>query len=194
LDQRSAYNEPDILKRMAAGDQGAFAQLFDRYRTQLFQFTFEMTKSAADAEDIVQEIFAKIWINRERIATLGHASSYIYTMTRNHTFDVLRKIARDEASIRRNWNNMQNGSADGESLLREKENAEILRQALALVPEIKQRIFYMSREEGLSHSQIACELGLSRSRIKNIIVEMHRFIREYLSRYAVSTLLLLWYW
>lgn len=153
-----------------------------------------MTKSAADAEDIVQEVFAKIWINRERIAALGHARSYIYAMTRNHTFDFLRRVARDEASVRQNWKHMQADPADGEALLRNKENSEILRRALAKVPDIKQRIFRMSREEGLTHTQIAGELGLSRSRVKNVIVEMHKFILEYLSRYAVTTLLLFWYW
>src|SRR5690606_2896257 len=121
---------PDILKRMAAGDQQAFSQLFARYRVQLFQFTFEMTKSAADAEDIVQEIFAKIWINRERIAALGHASSYIYTMTRNQTFDFLRQVARDEASIRRNWEQMEAGTIDGDAILQNKENSEILHEIL----------------------------------------------------------------
>lgn len=169
---------------MAAGDQAAFSQLFARYRAQLFQFTFEMTKSAADAEDIVQEIFAKIWIHRERIAALGHASSYIYTMARNQTFDFLRKVARDEASVRQNWKQMQAGPADGEDILRNKENSEILRQALARVPEPKQRIFRMSREEGLTHTQIAGKLGLSRSRVKNVIVEMHKLISQHLSRYA----------
>ncbi len=184
MSRDTAYNEENILKRMAAGDEEAFCQLFARYRAQLFQFTFEMTKSAADAEDIVQDVFAKIWINRERMAELGHARSYIYTMTRNQTFDFLRKVARDAASVRKNWKQMQAGPADGETLLRNKENSQILREALARVPELKQRIFRMSREEGLTHAQIAGELGLSKSRVKNVIVEMQKLIRHYLSQYA----------
>src|SRR5690606_21882632 len=88
-----------------------------------------------------------------------------------------------------NWLNMQADSINGETLMLCKESQELIQDAIRSLPDVKQRVFRMSREEDMTHEQIAQQLGLSRSRVKNIMVELLKFLRDYLLRYSVQTVL-----
>lgn len=174
--------EQQLLQQIATGNELAFKLLFEAYRGRVFTFVVNFIHSAADAEEIVQDTFLSLWQNRDGLVKVTHPRNYIYTVVRNKTLRYLSNTARDEKMLKIVWANMQVEVNPTEEALLLRESRALIDKALSMLPEQKQKIFRMCREEGMSHEDIAVEMGLSRSRIKNIMVEVLRFIKVFLAR------------
>src|SRR5690606_20977917 len=92
-------DQHDLLKRMAAGDQLAFGKLFHAWRDKLYFFLLRITDSPETAEDVVQETFAKLWANRERLDAVQNFGAYIYRMAENKIIDRMRRMARETSIL-----------------------------------------------------------------------------------------------
>ena len=88
-----------LLQHVAIGDKAAFRQLFDLYKLRLFTFVLQMTHSKVDAEEIVQDVFAKLWEIRTDLVQVDYPGKYIYTIARNKTLNHLAKLARDDGTL-----------------------------------------------------------------------------------------------
>jgi RNA polymerase sigma-70 factor (ECF subfamily) len=88
----SLLNESELLAKIAEGDQRAFKIVYDRYRPQVYTFSLKYLKSTVQAEEVVQEIFLKIWRLKERLLEINDIESFILTIARNKSFDLLRKM------------------------------------------------------------------------------------------------------
>ena len=185
-------NEKDLIRLLAQGYEPAFRQLFDRYNKRLFTFAAAMTKSAADAEEIVQDCFTRLWINRSSLREIDQPGSYLYKMVRNRTLDHIRKISREQKLIDQVWVNISQADYSLEHLLRTREYQQLIDQALDQLPEQKQTIYRLSREKEYSHEEIAAMTGLSKSRVNNILVETLKLIKAYLERHSLHLALLFW--
>ncbi len=85
------HTENDLLKRVAAGDEAAFTQLFDSYWDNIYGVAYVITKSRETARDIVQEVFVKIWLLREELVNKDNFRNFLFIVARNHIFSELRK-------------------------------------------------------------------------------------------------------
>lgn len=185
--------DTELLEQLREGSQQAFRQLYDRHSRQVAAFVYHLTHSAVDAEDILQETFLKLWTNREQLPAIVHPGNYIFIIARNKTLDHLRKISQQQRLVDHIWANIS-GVADALELqLDARESQALINQALSQLTEQQKNIFRLSRQEGLDHATIAAQLGLSRSRVKNVLVETLRFIRQYLAQHSVLLVLLLNY-
>ncbi|MBO9573607.1 MAG: RNA polymerase sigma-70 factor [Chitinophagaceae bacterium] len=186
------HTDKELLPLIAEGDEQAFRNLFDLYKLRLFTFAEEITKSAADAEEIVQDAFTKLWINRKDATNIDSPGNYLFIIVRNRCFDHLRKTARDKKLVERAW--ILNGSPDNslQEHIQEKEFTEIIDQALSALSEQKQRVYRLSRDGGYSHEEIANLTGLSKSRINNILVETIKHIKASLDGYSAELALIFW--
>lgn len=174
-----------MLRRIARGDEAAFRIIFDLYRQRLFVFALQISHSVVEAEEIVQDIFMKLWENRKAIAEVEYPRKYIYTMARNRAVDLLCKIARDQKLRTAAWVNLSQDHRNlTEELLNEKESRELISEAVASLTEKKQAIFRLSRQEGLSHQEIAREMSLSVQTVKNILTEILRHIKIHLQQHS----------
>ncbi len=90
------HKEKELLKQVAQGDESAFSRLFYAYHQQLGQHVFRLTESMALAEEIVQDVFLKIWMTRETLMDIQNFRSYLFVVTRNHTLNCLRQIIREK--------------------------------------------------------------------------------------------------
>lgn len=178
--------------RVAAGDQAAFRLLFDLYRQRLFSFAWQLCHSAVDAEEVVQDVFLKLWEQRDKLTEVSFPRKYIYTMTRNRTLDLLGKIARNDRMIREVWVNMTQSDNPTQQLLDAEESQKLIQVALSLLSEKKQIIFALSRKEGLSHQEIAARLNLSVQTVKNIITEILKHIQHFLSHHSEILSIVFW--
>lgn len=186
------YDEKQLLLRIAEGDQAAFRNLFDLYKVRLFTFVVNLINSRADAEEIVQEIFIKLWEKRDSLAQVEHPGSYIYTIARNKTINHLEKIALDKKLVKQVWANMSQPENPTEDILHAHESQALIHQAVAQLSPQKQLIFNLSRHDGLTHEEIANRLGLSKSTIKNSIVEILKFIKAFLGRHSELLAIVFW--
>jgi RNA polymerase sigma-70 factor (family 1) len=171
-----------LLQQIAMGDEAAFKSIFDAYKARTFTFVVNFIHSKADAEEIVQDTFMSLWQNRNTLSTVEHPRNYIYTVVRNKTMRYLSNVARDEKMMKVVWANMQMEVNPTEEALQMRESRELINKALSMLSEQKQIIFRMCREQGMSHEHIAIETGLSKSRVKNIMVEILKYIKAFLAR------------
>jgi RNA polymerase sigma-70 factor (ECF subfamily) len=177
-------NEKVLFLQIAEGDEIAFRKIFDLYKTKLAVFIFRMTKSESCTEELVQDIFVKLWIKRSKLANVDNPRAYIFTIARNRTMDHLRKLATEAKLLNQVWQQISKVQNSTEEQLNAKESQELIHQALVQLSAQKQKIFQLSRYKGLNHEQIADHLSLSKSTVKNHIVETLRYIKTYLHQHS----------
>src|SRR5688572_25550844 len=97
------YDEKQLFIKIAEGDETAFRQIFDAYKKRLFVFVHRMVKSHVTAEELVQEIFLKLWSHRHALDKVENPNTYIFVIARNKTIDHLRKAANDKKMIGELW-------------------------------------------------------------------------------------------
>ncbi|THU39645.1 sigma-70 family RNA polymerase sigma factor [Niastella caeni] len=180
----NVYTDRELLQQVANGDKLAFRHLFELYKLRLFSFVLQMTHSRVDAEEIVQEVFAKLWESRISLAGVEYPGKYIYTIARNKTLNHLTRVARDRRLQQQVWVNLSQFDNATEDILQAQESQRLISKAVSQLSGQRQTLFQLSREQGLTHEEIACQLGLSKSRVKNMLVEILKHIRDYLARYS----------
>src|SRR5690606_5598014 len=77
------------------GNERAFRQLYDRYRLPIYAYSFSLLKSSTNANEIVQDVFLKVWLNREHLDPKLSFKSFVFTIAKNSSFNFLKKAAND---------------------------------------------------------------------------------------------------
>jgi RNA polymerase sigma-19 factor, ECF subfamily len=185
------YREQEWLRQVAEGSETAFKSLFDAYWDHLYTVSVCLTKSVELAEDMVQEIFLKIWIKRERLSDVKEFGDYLFIVARNHIYNALKK-EQMEHRLRQpvlDWFEGQRESPEQQLLF--KESSQLIRQAIGRLTSQQQAIYKMTREQGLSHEQVAKELNISPNTVRNHVVNSLKIMREYLKDHASPLLLII---
>ncbi|WP_442587685.1 RNA polymerase sigma factor [Pedobacter sp. AW31-3R] len=160
------HNEDQLIKQVVLGDERAFTELFDGYYKKLGQYIFKFTDSIEVTEEIVQDVFIKIWLNRMKLADVKNFSHYLFILSRNQTISFLRKKAT-QANQHGEWEKEQ---AADYSLTDEVNLTEQLRlkieHAIALLPPQQQKVFVLSKYERLKYEEIAHKLNISPETVK----------------------------
>lgn len=137
------------------------AFFFDKYG-KVKRFAYSILKNEEDAEDVTQDIFIKIWNQPEIWQTKNYNDAYIFTMTKNHIFNLLkRKILEKKYTTNYAQDTYDNYSTSFEKELDSKELRLLFLMKINKMPGQRQRVFKMSRIEGMSNQQIADDLNLS---------------------------------
>lgn len=186
-----AMNEIQAIgRRLSAGDTAAFRALYDLYFDRLAAFVFKLCKLESVTEDIVQEVFLKIWVNRASLAQVSNLEGYIFTIAHHRVMDHLRALSR-ETRLREMIATTDHSSDLPESPLQLKELQHLIQAALAELSPQKQQVFFLYKYQGLSHDEIAAAMGLAKSTVKNHLSETLRHLSRHLGRQAGSDAVLL---
>lgn len=172
----------ELVDQITKGDETAFSSLFYAYKDRLYGFVFSLTRSRVQSEDIVQDVFLKIWQNRAQLGDVENISTYIFKMVRNYAIDKLRRLAK-EIEIREVLVGEDEHLHTPEKELLRKEQRELIQKALEKLPSQQRKIYSMHRLQGMKFDEIAQELGLSTSTVKNHIFRASENIRKDLSTY-----------
>lgn len=184
------YNESELLQRTATGDDAAFTTIFNFYWDNIYSVAFILTKSENMAEDVVQEVFLKVWHNRHELATVTRFDSYLFILARNHIFSEFRKLKVREEYITRLQGYFEAHSLSPEDELLRKETGALIAKAIAGLSPQQHEIYKLSREQGLTYEEIADKMGISANTVRNHMVRATRHIREYLSDHKVDLVVL----
>lgn len=168
----------------------AFKQLYDRYKNRIYGYALTITHSTHAAEEITQELFIKLWTNRESLDNIDNIEHYIFTMARNRTLNYLRKAANDAQLLAHLRGAMVFANNEVEDYVIIDDYKAIVEKAINQLSPQRRMVFRLSRYEGLKMEEIAQQLHLSRNTVKNHLAAALRFIRTYLARHGVTFLLL----
>jgi len=186
LNTASTYNEKDLLLRIAAGDEQAFGQLLRAYGETVYSQAIAYTKSVETAEELTQDVFLRVWRNREKLPDLASFENWLFIIARNLIFDSFRKkIQAPVPAI------ADTDPATPALQMEYKESYQLLLNGINQLPEKRQRVFRMSRLEGKTHEQIAEELGINKVTVAQYIVLSLNFLKTYLKENTGNTILVL---
>lgn len=183
-DQPDTNEHNELLIKLRKGDQLAFAEIYNLYRGKMYTYACNLCKSTETAEEIVQEVFIRIWQKKEQINTEMNFAAYLKKVTLNHVLNHLKKVARDRRLQEELFIYIDAIRNTTEDNLLEKELLKTHDQAIALLPPQKKLIYQMSRNEEMTHEQIAEKLNISKNTVKNHMVEATKFIRSYVSKHG----------
>jgi RNA polymerase sigma-70 factor (family 1) len=170
-------NENELLARMTEGDERAFGAIFHHYRRKIYSYAFHLSGDAAQADELVQETFLKVWLHRDKIPHILRFDNWLFTIARNQVFDMLKKMARD-AEFRRQLAGLLDPEANPvEDQLLSRENELRLQRALEKLPPRQRLIFTLSRHQGMKHDEIADHLQISRHTVKTHLVQALKTLR-----------------
>lgn len=174
-----AYTDTQLLELLGSGDESAFTELYNRYHGPLYHYLLHFVKSPNLAEDLVHEVFLKLWAMRNRLQVNTSLSAYLYRICHNMGLDALKEIARDR-TLRHEvleWLRPVTDERDADVAAQE----ELLAAAVAKLPPQRQRVFQLVRLEGKTYEEAARELGISRNTIKEHMVHSLKALRGYVA-------------
>jgi RNA polymerase sigma-70 factor (family 1) len=171
--------EKELLMRIAAGDEAAFTALFDAYKDKIYSIAMRLTRNAAVAEEIVQDVFLKIWLKRQGLAEVEHFRAYLFTATRNEVISAIRRLARRRVLVAGAAKAGLTEVNDTDSLLLDREYQAILRQAVEQLPPQQQKVYRLMKEQGLRRDQAAEQLGMSPETVKMHLALAMRSVRAF---------------
>jgi RNA polymerase sigma-70 factor (family 1) len=173
-------DEKALLLRVAEGDRAAFKSLYDHYWNDLHTLALSFLKSPDWAQDIVQDVFLRIWIKRESLAGIEQFKSYIFIVLRNELVSALRQKNRTLKLYEKYRQHLPGDFLLTDSYLSLKELEQLIRQAVAQLPPPQGLLIELTREQGLSHDEIAARLGMARKTVSNTLTKALNNIRKYL--------------
>jgi RNA polymerase sigma-70 factor, ECF subfamily len=168
----------ELVKLLKNGDLKAFDIIYKKYSRRLYGFVYRHIKLEADTEEIVQEVFIKIWKNRDKLNIYSSFESFIFTIAHNALVNLLKKRATEQKYVEY-VKSVQNID-EAYELIDEIQYNELMNKYKGLLNELTPRqkeIFQLSREEGLSHKEIAEKLGISTITVKNHLVSTLSFLK-----------------
>ena len=188
LDKRS-NNEPaaerELMQRCVEGDRQAFATLYSHYAPLLYKAVYPLTnKSREDTEEIIQELFVKIWDRRDNMLTIRSFRPFVFRLARNRVIDWYRKKESKKSYCTFYSENHRNESVSVTDDLLFDEYYAIALEAIASLPPRQKQIFNLRHTEDLSLIEIAAQLRISLHAVKKQLYQATRFVRDYLHKHG----------
>ncbi|RYU91592.1 sigma-70 family RNA polymerase sigma factor [Mucilaginibacter terrigena] len=159
--------EKELLLKVACGDEHAFSELFNIHHQLLGTHIYRITDSVELAEEIVQDVFLKIWMSRETLTAVQNFKAYLFVISKNHALNCLRKLAKERIHQKTIEDNVvalayeDNAGTDG--------YYGLLDQAIDHLPPQQQKVYLLSRHSRLKYDEIANQMGLSRETVKKYL-------------------------
>jgi len=184
MDGLSIGNEKELLLRVARGDDQAFTRLFEEYSDITYGFAIAYTKTAESAEEVVQEIYLKLWLQREKLQEIHSFKDHLFILTRNHIIDFLRRRLREKKYQQQLIRYFNEATLSPHEELIFKESREIIARAVATLPPQQQVIYSLRRNDGLPLDEIARKMNISRLTVRNHLNKALGTIRSHLQAHS----------
>ena len=186
-----------ILQLISEGNERAYSIFFDHYYTLLWPFVYKFTKSEPDTEEVLQDTMVRVWLYRDKILEIENINAWIYKVASRECLSFLRKnlsSRQNETELDNFQDFTDNRSQNPFDRMNFQQVNALVKEAIENLSPQRKKIYLLSRDEGLKPSEIAENLSLSVSTVKNVLSTSLKEIRSYLSAsgYDLAITVLFW--
>lgn len=179
----------EIIRRLKNEDKSAVDELFGYYYPRLYHFSKSILKIENEIDDILQEVFVKIWLNRQKIGNAETFNAYIFTITKNKVLNLIRNNLRDQAFMDKLYLRTVAEEYYAPDPVEFDEIKVRIDKIVANLPERRHQVFVLSRTEGLSNKDIAQQLNISEKTVEDHITHAIKQIKNSMKGMGIISLL-----
>lgn len=170
-------NDRELISLLQQGDEGALRPIYDTYIRQLHYFILRTAKSKQLAEDVVQDVFIKVWDNRMQIDKEQPFKPYLYTIAKRHLLNLLKRVQHEAYIVEEIRNNTATLENTTDMAIDFQESNVAITEAIDKLPSQCREVFLRCKIKGQSYRQAAEELGITEGTVNSQMVKALRSIR-----------------
>lgn len=173
--------QKELLIRLRQGDGAAFEILYNLHKRRIETNLLRLLKSEQLVQEVMQELFLKVWQNRQSLDPERSLSAYLVKVSENMVYDMFRKAARDKKLLAGLLSTLVGSYTHVEEDIFHSEHKELLHEAIGRLPPQRRLVFTLCKLEGKSYNQVSEQLGISHAAINDHLVKANRFLKKKLS-------------
>jgi RNA polymerase sigma-70 factor (family 1) len=177
--------------RLKQADQEAFQMIYRIYSVRLYNFAFKFLKNKELSEEVVQESFLNLWLNREKLNEAYPVGPYLFSIGKRVTLNSLKQFSMSKAGLEKLWQSITYFHNETEEAVEINNLIEFAETAFSSLPAQQQLVFRLSREEGLTYEEIADKLQISRNTVRNHLVAALKNLKTQFAQSDIVYLLIL---
>lgn len=193
MDKQNNISEINCLHALKKGDSAAFDKLFSNYGKRLYYFAYGYLKSKQEAEGVVQEVFLKIWRNREQINPELSFKAYIFKIAWHHILELFEQNTRQQAYRHKIIEEAIEFTDETNERLNYQMLLEKVEKLIQKLPARQMEILLKRKKEGIPVKDIAIQLGISPKTVENHLTEAIKNLKNGLGKDEISGMLFLFF-
>ena len=178
MQKEQSHTEQQLVCLLRSSSQFAFERLFESYSQKLYRFSLSYLKSETEAEEIVQDVFLKLWENRQQLKSDTSFQSYLFTIAFNAIRKHFNRKSRDEQYAAQILESLASEHASIETSPGYERLVSKLEQLIGQMPERRKEIFIKRKKEGISVRDIALSMNISPKTVENQVTEAMNFLKK----------------
>jgi len=171
-----------MITQISRGNKLAFSQLFRSYYPRIFSFVYQLLKDRLLADEITQDVFLRLWINREKLDPALSFDSYLFTISKNIVLNLYKKREIEQRFRDEAIQSQEPESVNIEEQVYCKDLLFLIDKAVSEMPPQQQKVFRLSRQDGLLNAEIAEKLGISKRTVEKHISSSLSFLRKVIEK------------
>ncbi len=187
----NATEEKALLERLRHGDHRAFERIYHAHNKILIGSLFRLLKSPELVEEIMQELFLRLWQYRERIDPEKTIKPYLFKIAAGIAQDIFRKAKSERRYYDYLTHSFSESHTPLDDLIRREDYSEQLDKILRLMPEKQRKVYTLCKLEGLSHEEVSNMLGIAKGTVNAHMRKANLFLKEFTQMPAIVTIAIL---
>ncbi len=186
----SSFSDMELTALLKKGDHEAFVEIYNRFKAPLYVHAYNKLRNTEEAKDTIQDLFTKLWNNRESLTLTHDLISYLYAAVRNRVFRQIERKGLESGYISSIQHTIQSGYNFTDHQVREKQLSAIIEKEIEALPAKMKEVFVLSRKMNLSHKEIAEHLGIAEPTVKKQVNNALKILRVKLGIFVYLIFLL----
>jgi RNA polymerase sigma factor (sigma-70 family) len=181
LSEQSIYNEQELLKGVANGEEKAFERLFEHHRSRIYSFALRIIGDEFTAKEVVQDTFLKVWLKRQELNLVSNFGGWLYKIAERFTYNALTKTTREKTYFDQ-WlaeAKYKDDHEDGNATAENRDFLSVLNQAINRLSPKQKLTYQLLKEQGFTRAEAAEKLQVSAETVKWNLDKAMSSIRAY---------------
>jgi len=178
--------EKAVLSQLRDGSYEAFEYIYHRYKVRLAASMLRLLKSTDFVDDLLQELFVRLWEHRESINPEQPIKAYLFRIAENLVYDTFRRLSKDRRLQDQLFHAMEEIGADIEKQFFMQEDRQAIEAVIAMLPPKRRQVFTLCKLESKSYEEVSSLLNISLSTVNDHIYKANQFLKQHLADHMVS--------